>query len=422
MTSRQRVISALEHKTPDAVPFDLGGTPVTGISAGALTRLRKAMNLKEESVKVNEPFQMLGMVEEDLLQASGVDVVGLWPQNTFFGYANKNWKPWTLFDGTKVMVGGDFATTTDEKGNVYLYPAGDTTVLPSGMMPKGGYYFDTLVRQEPLDEDHMDGRADFGEQFQVLQDSELQYYQDTVNDLYNHTDYAIVGNHVFLSLGDAAVVPGPALKRTPGIRKLDEWYMALHLHPNYIKDVYEYQTEIALKNLALYKEAVGDRLQVVIVNGADFGTQRCEFFSRDMFREFYMPYFKRANDWIHTNTSWKTFYHTCGSIVNLLDDLVEVGVDIINPVQCSAAKMDPVFLKTTYGDKLTFWGGATDTQKTLPFGTPEEVYNEAKERLRIFSKNGGFIYSGIHNIQYPTPHENIMAFMEALRDYNSRQP
>ena len=418
MNSRERVKAALSHKEPDRVPVDFGGTPCSGISAGALARLRAAYGLPYEKVKVHEPFQMLGFVEDDVIQKTGSDVIGLWPRRTFMGYTNDKWKDWELFDGTKVLVGQGFEVDREPEGSYILYPGGDRTVPPSAKMPKDGYYFDIIVRQEPIDENDMNGREDFKDQFSVIGDDELRLYEENAKDLYDNTDLAVISDYIFLSIGDASVVPGPGMKRTPGIRKLDDWYMAHHLYPDYIKEVYSYQTEIALKNLALYREAVGDRIESVIVSGTDFGTQRGEFMSNDMFREFYKPYFKTANDWIHKNTNWKTFYHCCGSIVNLLDEFVDMGADIINPVQCSAANMDPVMLKEKYGGELVFWGGAVDVQKTFPFGTPEEVYEETTERMRLFSKGGGFICACIHNIQANVPTENIVAFFDAIGDFN----
>ena len=419
MNSRERVIKALNHEQPDRVPVDLGSTPVTGISARALHRLRRAFNLEETRVKIHEPFQLLGYVDEDVRKTVGVDVVGLWSPKTTFGYENKGWKPWSLPDGTEVLVGEGFTVKVDENGDQLIFPQGDASVPPSGKLPKGGYYFDNLVRQEEIDEDNMNGRADFADDFTAWSDEDLKYYQDTVNDIYKNTDYAIISNFCGASLGDASVIPGPGIKRTPGIRKVQDWLMAYYLYPEYLKEVYEYQVEVAIENLKLLKQVAGDKIQAVLVSGTDFGSQRAELISPDMFREFYKPYYKKVNDWIHNNTSWKTFYHICGSIVRLLDDLVNAGVDILNPVQCSAVGMDPKFLKEKYGKKLVFWGGGIDTQKTLPFGTPEEVKKEVLERLKIFSEGGGFIFNTIHNIQAPTPVENLLAMYEAVKEFNN---
>ena len=184
-------------------------------------------------------------------------------------------------------------------------------------------------------------------------------------------------------------------------------------------ELFEYQLSYALKNLEMYKQAVEDRIQVIWVGGTDFGTQSGLFTSVENFRLMYKPFLKRVNDWIHENTNWKTFFHTCGAIVPLLDDLNEAGIDILNPVQCSAAGMDPKMLKERYGDKFVFWGAGVDTQKVLPFGTPEQVKEQVKERLEVFSKGGGFVFNTIHNIVGKTPVENVVAMYEAFREFNS---
>ncbi|GHU63867.1 methyltransferase [Clostridia bacterium] len=419
MNSRERVVAALNHEIPDRVPFDLGSSAVTGIAAGELYLLKKALGLGEEPVYVHEPFQVLGSVDNETLDAVGADIIGVWPKKTFAGFENKNWRDWQLFDRTPVKIPEGFVYDADETGALYLYPQGDRSVKPSMKMPYNGNYFDVLVRQEPVDENNLNGREDFKDDFTVFSEEELRDTETEVNRLYKDTNRALFGANCFLSLGDAALNPGPGMKRTPGIRKHEDWYMAHLLYPNYIKEVFEYQTEIALKNLALYKEAVGDKIAIAYVSGADFGTQKSEFMSADMFREFYAPFYKKVNTWIHNNTTWKTFFHSCGSIVKLLDDFVDIGVDILNPVQCSAVDMDAEFLKEKYGKSFTFWGGAVNTQQTLPFGTPEQVYEEVKTRMRIFSPGGGFVCCSIHNIQNKVPIENLTAYLNAVKDFNS---
>jgi uroporphyrinogen-III decarboxylase len=419
-SSRDRFIAAINHKQPDKVPADMGSTPVSGIAASTLNKLRKALGLEEKLVKVHEPFQILGEVEEDVMDALKLDIIGLWGRNNFFGFQNKDWKPWKLQDGTDVLIGGGFTAIKGNDGGIYYYPKGDLTAKPSAKLPKGGYYFDNIVRQEPIEKNKLNGKKDFSEQFTLFNEEDLKFLEKTADDLYRNTEYGITGNFFGVALGDLGIWTAPGLKKTPGIRKPDDWYMAHILYPDYVKEVYEYITEIALANLKLYKQAVADKIQVITVCGTDFGTQRGEFISHDMFREFYKPYFKKVNDWIHKNTSWKTFYHSCGSILNIIDDLIESGMDILNPVQCSAKGMDPVMLKEKYGNRITFWGGAIDTQKTLPFGTAWEVKKETMERLEIFSKNGGFIFNATHNIQQNTPVENILAYFSALHEFNSK--
>lgn len=156
---------------------------------------------------------------------------------------------------------------------------------------------------------------------------------------------------------------------------------------------------------------------VAFITGTDFGAQNGPFISPQTYRELYKPFHKKVNSWIHKNTMWKTFIHSCGSVVSFIEDFIEAGFDILNPVQCSAKDMNPQHLKEEFGDRISFWGGGVDTQKTLPFGSPPEVCNEVKERLQIFGKNGGFVFNTVHNIQANTPIENVVAIFDALKNY-----
>jgi len=161
---------------------------------------------------------------------------------------------------------------------------------------------------------------------------------------------------------------------------------------------------------------VGDRVTAVFITGTDFGTQAGPFISPNSYRRLYQPFHRRVNDWVHAHTTWKTFIHSCGSIVALLPDIVDAGFDILNPVQCSAAGMDPRTLKDRFGERIAFWGGGVDTQRTLPFGTPEEVRREVRKRIAIFGRGGGFVFNTVHNVQANTPVENIVALYEAVQE------
>ena len=418
MNSRERVIAAINHQQPDRVPIDLNGTDQTGISASTLYNLRKALGLSVHPVTCHDPFQMLGWVDEDVLSALKVDVVGIWNPVNFTGTKNSNWKPWQLPDGTPVLMSGEFKYDVDNNGDILAYPCGDRNCKPSLKLPKNGYFFDSIVRNPEFNEDELDPVGDYNEAFGLIDDDTAKYYEIESKRLFEETNYAIVGNLGVGGFGDLAALPGHFLKNPKGIRKADDWLMAHYIHPDYIKGIFQFQLEQAIKNLEIYYQAVGNRIQVVWLSGADYGTQNSELISADMFREFYKPNIKAVNDWVHKNTNWKTLYHTCGSIVNLLDDMVEAGIDALNPVQCSAAGMDAKFLKEKYGDKITFWGGGVDTQKVLPFGTKEEVRQQVRERLEIFSKSGGYVFNPIHNILPNTPIENILAMYDEVHQFN----
>ena len=185
---------------------------------------------------------------------------------------------------------------------------------------------------------------------------------------------------------------------------------------DYVYRVFERQCEIALANLARLYEAVGERPSVIFVSGTDFGMQTGPFISPKAYRQLYQPFHRELNDWVHSHTTWKTFIHSCGSVITLLPDFIQAGFDIVNPVQCSATGMDPATLKASFGDRVVFWGGGVDTQQTLPFGTPDAVRAEVGERIRIFGPGGGFVFDAIHNVQARVPVENLLALYETVRD------
>jgi hypothetical protein len=225
MNSRERVLSALNHKQTDKVPVDISGTIVSGIHAFALARLIKALGLESRIVKVFEPMTMQGQVDCDVLNALGCDVVGLYSPYTFPGYKNENWKQWKLH-GTKVLVGEGFNYSHGKDGTIYLHPQGDTSISPSAKMPSTGYFFDNIIRQEDLSNHKYDARADYKDQFSIFSEEECNYYEETSKKLFEETNYAIFGNFFQCGVGDIFLIPGAWLKKTNGIRDLSLWFMA----------------------------------------------------------------------------------------------------------------------------------------------------------------------------------------------------
>jgi len=415
MNSLERLKTALDHKQLDRPPMDFGSTHVTGMNVSTVHKLRQAvLGEMDYRVKVIEPYQMLGEIDSTLAEALGVDVVGVMGPGTMFGFENKDWKPLRLFDGTEVLVPGQFNITTDDKGDWYIHPEGDTSIPPSGHMPKDGFYFDAICRQEPIDEDNLDVRDNL-EEFGPLSQGQVDFMVASARGA------ASAGKGAILSVpgtafGDIALVPAMWMRRTKGIRDVQEWYMATAANRDYVYAIFEKQCEIGLANLEVLAKALGDDVQAAFATGTDFGTQNGLFISPNAYRDLYQPFHKQINAFIHANTNWKVFIHSCGAISELIPDLIESGYDILNPVQCSACGMDAAKLKEAYGDRLTFWGGAVDTQKTLPFGTPEEVYDEVRGRIDILGKNGGFVFNAIHNVQAGVPIENVLAMFKAYRD------
>lgn len=417
MTSRERVETVLNHKESDRVPVDLGGSGQSGIHASILYRLRQELGLLEKPVEICEPYQMLGTVEEDLRKKLGVDVVPLWSPVTLFGTRFGTWTNWTMDDGTPVKMPGNFQYTVDKDGAILVYPQGDREAEPSLKMPKGGSFFDSINRAPEIDEESLDPLEDFKNLYGIISDEDAREIEESSSRLWEETDCAIHYNFGGGGFGDPAIIPGPYEKEPRGIRRLDDWYMAHYLYPDYLKELFSWQTELALKNLEILCQALGDRITSINMSGTDFGGQTGELISTEHFREFYKRNYSKLNRWVHDNTPWKTHIHCCGSIVNILPELIETGFDIYNPVQLSAEGMDGSKLKKSYGKFLSFWGGGVDTQKTLPFGSPEDVYLEVTERLELFSKGGGFIFNTVHNIVAGTPIENVLAIFDALKDF-----
>lgn len=410
MTGREKVKASLAHEDgPLAVDF--GSTFITGVHCSCVEQLREHYGLEQRPVKIAEPYQMLGLIEDDLREAMGIDTSGIFPYKTIFGFVNEDWKPFKTWWGQEVLVSKHFNVRQDDSGT-YIYPQGDMEAPASGHMPTTGYFFDSIIRQEPLDEDHLDP-ADNLEEFGVMGEAEQAYWRSQILQ-YRGSSHAVLTHLNGTSLGDIALIPAPFLKHPKGIRDVAEWYMATAANQEYVAEVFDRQAEIAIANMQTLHAIAGDVIDVVVVCGTDFGTQSGSFCSPDTFDALWLPRYQKINGWIHANTSWKTFKHSCGAVEPFMEHFIKAGFDIINPVQFGATGMDPKFLKAKYGDRLTFWGGGVNTQTTLPFGKPEEVREEVLRMCEVFAPGGGFVFNTVHNMQAGTPVANMVAMMEAL--------
>ncbi len=415
MTSKERIRAAIEHRQPDRLPMDFGASFITGIHCSVVENLRRHYRLEPRPVQICESYQMLGLVEDDLKEAMGIDTTPVFPNRTIFGFVNENWKPWRTPWGQDVLVSEHFSAEEREDG-IYVYPQGDRSVPASGHMPKTGYFFDSIIRQGEIDEDNL-SLEDNLEEFGPMKPAEEAYWRGQA-EIFRGSNRAVVTHLNGTALGDIALVPAPFLKAPKGVRDIAEWYMTVATNPEFVMGLFDRQVEIALGNLSRLHEIAGDVIDVVVVCGTDFGTQESTFCSRATFDEVWKPRYRAINDWIHKNTSWKTFKHSCGAIEGFLPNIIEAGFDIINPVQCSAKGMEAKLLKERHGDRITFWGGGVNTQKTLPFGTPGEVRDEVLGRCETFAPGGGFVFNAIHNVQALTPTENVVAMVEAVRSFN----
>ena len=418
MNSRERFIETINHRDSHGIVFDLGATKASGISASLLYRLRKAHG-RDEPVKVYDTFQMLGLVDEIDAEMFGLDLLGIWSDMTVFGYRNDEWRPWTLPDGTPGLIGAK-ACITEKNRRLYMHPQGNPDLAPSGCLPlDGGIYFDYITRQEDFDEDELDAEADYREQLEIMaiDDDTLEFFSKQAEHYYNTTDCGLVLNAEYGNFGATSMVMGGYASRTPGIRDFNEFMVAHSLYPEYIEDVFDLWADLCIRNLALLHQALGNKVQAVFLSGTDFGSQTAPLISADMFRELYAPAYKKTSAWVHENTDWKIVNHSCGSLVPLLDDIIDAGIDCLNPIQISAEGMDPKTLKEEYGDRLVFWGGTVDGQTTMTHGTPDDVEKQMRENIEILQPNGGYVCCVVHNLQSNYDLANVEKVFEVARDY-----
>ena len=407
MTSRERVLKALNFEEPDHVPLDLGGSMASGIHVQALVSLRRYLGLEKCLVKVCDLFQMLGEVEMDVVRKLRVDCLHVgWPVDQRFGIRLSHYKSWRLFDGTEVMVPGQFNVQVAEDGSWLLHREGDPNQPIEGHMPKDGYYFD-MPSDLGFSFDFVPpGIEEVKRNVRPVTDGELRILEQKAKNLREGTDKAIV----------MECCPPVGLSRL-GVGNFWEFQCLLMANPGYVKELFDFQTEHSLEVLKLIKEAVGDNADVITIMAYDLGSQDREVHPPEIFKEIHLPFLKRLNDWVHEHTTWKTFMHSCGSIAKMIPLLIESHLDIINPVQISAHGMDPQFLKREFGDRIVFWGGGVDTQHTFPFGTPAKVEEEVRRHIAILGTGGGFVFNPVHNIQPGVPPQNIVvAYQMASRE------
>jgi hypothetical protein len=410
MDSRERVQRAINHQEPDRVPVDLGGTRVTSIHSEAYARVRAALGVNSTPVRIPDLFQMLGQVEMPVLDALHIDTVpvSLLRGSFSFGMRGDRWKPyrfWWMPADEPALVPAEFAPDVGRDGSLTLVDATAPAGQDRAEMPPEGWYFDHLNTTAMSDELQLEDVATLCAGLDRLRDDELDFVRDQAEALHTSTDKALVGELMSGSLS------------APAGMTFADWMVALVTEKPYMHEFYQARVEVMIENLEMYRDAVGDRIELVLLSGADYGTQRGEMFSPALFEELFVPYYRQINDWVHANTDWKTFYHSCGSVRDLIELFIESGADVLNPVQTSAANMDPAELQRNFGGRIVFWGGGIDTQRVLPFGSVDEVRDQVRERIQVFGPGGGFVFNTIHNIQAKVPTENILAMYDAVREF-----
>jgi uroporphyrinogen decarboxylase len=381
MNPRERVVSALNHQEPDRIPIDLGGSICSSIHQEAYVDLKKHLGMDVEEIELVDYVQQLPYLDEKLLERFGVDfrMVQL---------------PAATAPGLNVFEEGDYYAFVDRWGSKLH-------------MPKdGGLYFDWV--DFPIKEATMEALDNYTwpQPDPPAYNAQLR---EQARHLYENTDYALVGS---------AVIGGGIFEQPARTMGLENFLMALVTEPRFADRLMDQITEVYIESCNNYLEQVGEYLQV-FTYWDDVSGQDGWLISPDIYRKMIKPKQRRLLEAIRSKTDAKVYYHGCGAVYDLIPDLIELGFDILNPVQVSARGMDTKRLKQAYGQDIVFWGGGVDTQRALPFGTPADVADEVKRRIDDLAPGGGFVFAAVHNIQALVPPENIVTMFDTALEHGT---
>jgi len=411
MTSRERVLTSINHKQPDKIPVDMGSNPSSGISAIAYDNLKNFLGM-DHPTRVYDVVQQLAQPDQEMIDFFGLDIIDI---GRAFNTDDNDWYDYTLAKGGTAQYPVWFKPQLADDGSWYTT---DENGVMLSKMPIGATFFDQTyfpylegfppdysglpeamqkvmwVRHahSPWDHAHED---DFWEQLRT----KALYLKE-------NTDKAL-----FLSAGSNLFEFGTMLRR------MDNFFMDLLMNQEEVAKMIDALMEMHLATLEKVCNAVGDVVDIVRF-GDDLGMTTGPFMDIDTYRLLFKPHHKRLCDYVKEHSNMKIMLHSCGSIYQYIPDLIECGYDILNPVQTNCLDMEPQKLKNEFGKDITFWGGGVDTAKTLNSGTPEEVRKQVLERCEIFSKDGGFVFNTVHNIMPDVPPENIVAMFNAVKEFN----
>lgn len=403
MSSRERIIEAINHRETDVLPIDFGAMRSTGISAIAYNNLKKHLGIKGQPAKLYDVFQQLAEPELEVVDRLGGDVVQAHRLCPAFGIKINSWKAGKLQDGSECMIPEGYAPVANSQGDLEIRD-GETVIAK---MPANGFYFDQVFHpyENVESEDDIDKIA-----IPEITDEELKFLEAEVKHLYETTDKAIL-----ISFG------GNILEAGQINWGYEKFYADLVLNPELVHYWLSKLTDAYVRDLEKFMGAVGKYVNIIQF-GDDLGTQEAPQISPKMYREMIKPYHARQYQYVKNNyPDVKVFLHSCGAIFDLIPDLIDAGVDILNPVQISAKGMDPAKLKCEFGKSLTFWGGGANMQYTVNMGTIDQIKNEVRELIDIFSPGGGFVFNQVHNIQSNVTPEKILAIYDTALEYRKNQ-
>ncbi len=415
MTSRERVLAAINHQTPDRVPVDLGATPSSGISAIAYSNLVKHIGNTELPVQIYDVVQQLAQPDRTILDRFGVDVLDI---GRAFNEKPTDWEPTILANGAPAFYPKWFKPVKREDGSYVTFDDDGETML--SRMPVGATFFDQTYFP------YVDGYPDSYENLDAEM-GRIMWARDA------HSPWDHAGEDRFweqlrertLRLRETTdkallVVCGCNLfEWGTFLRRMDNFLMDLLCDPANVERLLDELLKRHLATLEKVCNAVGDLVDIIRF-GDDLGMTSGPFMDADTYRLLFKPRHKILCDYVKEHSQMHTFIHSCGSISSLMPDLIEAGIEIFNPIQTNAWQMEPEFLKKEFGKDCTFWGGGVETAGVLNVGTPEKVREQVLERLETFSNGGGFVFNTVHNILPDVPPQNIVAMFDAIQEFNNR--
>jgi uroporphyrinogen decarboxylase len=413
MQSRERVLQALNFQQPDRVPVDLGGHRAGGIMGIAYVRLREYLGLPKTLPRIYDVPQQLAIVEEDVLQRFQVDVIEL---GRAFCQDDSCWQPWVLPNGVECLI-PRWINPVRQNGDWVVYHRDGT---PIAIQKQSMIYFDqacfpfrdkpeaTLDRLEEMLEYEMWSALPSPPGPTIPYDAAgLRALAEGARRLRESTSRAIVG-----------MFRCPLLEGGQHLFGMDGFYLLLAGEPDLAHGVLDGLLEIYLRRLELYLSAVGPYIDVMVCYD-DYGMQTGPQISPTMYREFFKPRQRAIWQAAKKLSPAKVMLHSCGSIFDLLPDMLEAGLDVLTPVQITAKGMAPEHLKAAFGKRLVFWGGGCDTQHVLRAGTPAEIRAHVHHNLDIFAPGGGYVFQQVHNIEADVPPQNIVAMFDAVSEWNA---
>jgi uroporphyrinogen decarboxylase len=398
---RERVLCSLKHEEPDRVPIDLGAADATGINGIAYQRLKNLLGIAGGRNRIHHPILDIVNVEDPVLEWARADCKPVL-------FEPRAYRPGAMSDGTPAEYAASWNPQRQPDGSeVAVIDAAGTTLSRA---PGAQYFFWTRA---PLGD--AESVAEIEQQAQVFEaydawsfwDGDWSEMAKEARHLYETTDYLVFGNfsgHIFAG-GEI-------------LRGFETFLMDLVARPAIAQCVLEMLTEHQIRRFDRYMEAVGPYIQVINISD-DLGAQNAPLISPKLYRSMVKPHHERLFRHIRKRFPGYLFMHSDGSVAQLIPDLIEIGVQILNPVQYTAGGMDLKTLKGRFGSDLVFWGGGCDTQQVLPFGTPEQVRDEVRRNIELLGPGGGFVFSTVQIIQPETPAENLVAMYEAVAEYGS---